>query len=69
MSKHKLSEPTKYEMPMPMNDELKMLREDIDSLTKTLNSMSKLVLAHDDTLTRLCLEMLEITVEKGNEDE
>ena len=55
MNKHKLSEPTKYEMPMPMNDELKMLREDIDSLTKTLNSMSKLVLAHDDTLTRLYL--------------
>jgi len=40
-----------------MDDELKMLREDVDSLTKTLNSMSKLVLAHDDTVTRLTLEM------------
>ena len=40
-----------------MDDELKMLREDIDSLTETLNSMSKLVLAHDDTVTRLTLEM------------
>ena len=38
-----------------MDDELKMLRKDIDSLTETLNSMSKLVLAHDDTLTRLYL--------------
>ena len=42
---------------MKMDDELKMLREDIDSLTETLNSMSKLVLAHDDTVTRLTLEM------------
>ena len=40
---------------MKMTDELKMLREDVDSLTETLNSMSKLVLAHDDTLTRLYL--------------
>jgi hypothetical protein len=51
-----------------MDDELKILRADVDRLTETLNSMSKLVLAHDDTLTRLCLEMLEITVEQGNED-
>ena len=44
-----------------MTDELKMLREDVDSLTETLISMSKLVLAHDDTVTRLTLEMKAMT--------
>ena len=49
-----------------MTDELKMLREDVDSLTETLNSMSKLVLAHDDTLTRLYLIQLMMPLKKQN---
>ena len=45
MSKHKLSEPTKYEMPMPMNDE------------KPWKQLIKHVERLDDTVTRLTLEM------------
>lgn len=38
------------------NDELKMLREDIDTLTDVVKSMSNHVLKLDDTVTRLTLE-------------
>ena len=44
MNKHKLSEPTKYEMPMPMNDE------------KPWKQLIKHVERLDDTVTRLVLE-------------
>ena len=48
MSKHKLSEPTKYEMPMPMNDE------------KPWKQLIKHVERLDDTVTRLTLEMAKV---------
>ena len=60
MSKHKLSEPTKYEMPMPMNDE------------KPWKQLIKHVERLDDTVTRLTLEMAELhkkLVNKENEDD
>ena len=59
MSKHKLSEPTKYEMPMPMNDE------------KPWKQLIKHVERLDDTVTRLTLEVAKLhkkLVNKENED-
>ena len=58
MNKHKLSEPTKYEMPM--NDE------------KPWKQLIKHVERLDDTVTRLTLEMAELhkkLVNKENEDD
>ena len=60
MSKHKLSEPTKYEMPMPMNDE------------KPWKQLIKHVERLDDTVTRLTLEVAKLhkkLVNKENEDD
>ena len=60
MNKHKLSEPTKYEMPMPMNDE------------KPWKQLIKHVERLDDTVTRLTLEVAKLhkkLVNKENEDD
>ena len=57
MTKHKLSEPTKYEMPMIDEKPWKQLIKHVERL--------------DDTVTRLTLEMAELhkkLVNKENED-
>ena len=58
MTKHKLSEPTKYEMPMIGEKPWKQLIKHVERL--------------DDTVTRLTLEMAELhkkLVNKENEDD
>ena len=58
MSKHKLSEPTKYEKPMIDEKPWKQLIKHVERL--------------DDTVTRLTLEMAELhkkLVNKENEDD
>jgi len=58
MTKHKLSEPTKYEMPMIDEKPWKQLIKHVERL--------------DDTVTRLTLEVAKLhkkLVNKENEDE
>ena len=43
-----------------MNDELKMLREDIDSLTAVVKMMERHLLRLDDTVTSLVLEVAKL---------
>jgi len=45
-----------------MNDqaELRMLREDLDTLTDLLQKMSEHIMLLDDTTTRLTLEMVNL---------
>ena len=47
---------------MSKKEEMKMLREDIDSLTEVVSLVSGLTLRHDDTVTRLTLEMTKLGV-------
>ena len=47
---------------MSKKEEMKMLREDIDSITRLIDSMSRMILRHDDTITRLTLELARLGV-------
>ena len=47
---------------MSKKEEMKMLREDVDSITMVVDSMSRMILRHDDTITRLTLEMARLGV-------
>ena len=47
---------------MSKKEELKILSADIDSITMVVDSMSRMILRHDDTITRLTLEMAKLGV-------
>ena len=47
---------------MGKKEELKILSADIDSITMVVDSMSRMILRHDDTITRLTLEMAKLGV-------
>jgi len=47
---------------MGKKEELKILSADIDSITMVVDSMSRMILRHDDTITRLTLEMARLGV-------